>query len=148
MKADPPPRGASFHDTMTEVLARAHVDKSSTIRVMGSGGLAPLLWLCRHGYEQVGFVRPGPCPADSCDLLIILDAAGVDGLARCLEDGPHLRDGGVLVVQMSPANPGGGDPVRRLLAREGYGVEPHIHGQRRDLYLARRHAADRFRKAA
>ena len=51
---------------MTGLFRRAGVDKTSVIRVTGRGGLATVLWLCRRGYEQVGYVRHGPCPTDRC----------------------------------------------------------------------------------
>ena len=126
---------------MAGLLRRAGVDKTSVIRVVGPGGLATLLWLCRHGYEQVGYVRHGPCPSDPCDLLVVLQDGEAGALAETLDQAPHLRDGGMLVLQTPDHDPAEGpDPVDRLLDRCGYRVELCLHGCRRELHLARRQA--------
>lgn len=137
-------------DILADLLKRAGVDKSSTIRVTGPAGLAALLWFCRHGYEQVGYVRGGPCPADGGDLVLAPQTCDVAGLAGILAKGPHPRAGGVLIVQTPiPAGaPDLVDPVHELLARCGYNVERCVRGHHRELHVARRRAFSPERKAA
>jgi hypothetical protein len=134
---------SSVNDILTDLLAGAGVDKSSTIRVTGPAGLAALLWFCRHGYEQVGYVRAGPCPADGGDLVLAPQTCDVAGLAVILSHGPHPRAGGVLIVQTPiPANvdTGARDPVHELLMRNGYRVERCLRGHHRELHVARKAA--------
>lgn len=134
---------------MAELFRRAGVDKTSVIRVTGRGGLATLLWLCRRGYEQVGYVRHGPCPTDRCDLLLVLEGDDAGALAETLEQGPHLRNGGVLVVQTAETGAGeGADAVDQLLGRCGFRVEEPVHGRHRDLHFARRDTALAWKRAA
>lgn len=140
---------ASASDILADLLHRAGVDKSSTIRVTGHAGLAALLWLCRHGYEQVSYVRAGPCPADGSDLLLVPQTCDLRALETLLTHGPHPRDGGVLIVQTpEPAAGAGADPVHELLARSGYHIERCVHGRHRELHVARRRAVSPLRKAA
>jgi len=61
----------STSDTLTDLLAQAGVGKDDTIRVTGPAGLAALLWFCRHGYQQVGYVSRGRGPTDDGDLLLV-----------------------------------------------------------------------------
>ena len=132
---------------MAGLMRRAGVDKKSVIRVIGPNGLATLLWLCRHGYEQVGYVRQGPCPAETCDLLVVLQEGEANALATTLERGPHLRDGGILVLQTPEHGRDAPDLVDGVLDRCGYRVEMRLHGCRRELHLARREGPP-MRKAA
>jgi hypothetical protein len=127
-------------DRLSELLQRAGVDKSSTIRVTGPAGLAALLWFCRHGYQQVGYVRAGPCPADDGDLVLAPQTCDVVALETILKRGPHPRAGGVLIVQtpIPEAAANGRDPVHDLLARSGYRVERCLRGHHRELHVARR----------
>jgi hypothetical protein len=142
------PRAPPLGDTLGEVLAGAGVDKTSTIHVTGPGGLAALLWLCRHGYEQVGLVRHGRSPGEDSDLLwapLTCDLAALDAL---LETGPHPRDGGVLIVQTPEPPAGTTDPVHTLLRRHGYRIERCLHGRHRELHVARRASIGRLQRAA
>jgi len=138
-------------DILADLLRRAGVDKSSTIRVTGPAGLAALLWFCRHGYEQVGYVRGGPCPAEDGDLVLAPQTCDVGALAGILAKGPHPRAGGVLIVQTpipDSATPAGADPVHELLARCGYNVERCVRGHHRELHVARRRLLPLEREAA
>jgi len=138
-------------DILADLLRRAGVDKSSTIRVTGPAGLAALLWFCRHGYEQVGYVRGGPCPGDDGDLVLAPQTCDVGALAGILAKGPHPRAGGVLIIQTpipEDAKPGVIDPVHELLARSGYSVERCVRGHHRELHVARRRSFSPERKAA
>jgi hypothetical protein len=141
---------SSLSDILTDLLRRAGVDKSSTIRVTGPAGLAALLWFCRHGYDQVGYVRAGPSPADDGDLVLAPQTCDVGALAAMLSRGPHPRAGGVLIVQtpIPDVASGGVDPVHDLLFRNGYRVERCLRGHHRELHVARRRNPALERKAA
>ena len=140
---------ASTSDILSDLLKRAGVDKSSTIRVTGQAGLAALLWLCRHGYEQVSYVRGGPCPSEDSDLLLVPQTCDLQTLEGLLNTGPHPRDGGLLIVQTpEPATSEEVDPVHDLLIRSGYRIERRLHGRHRELYVARRAKSFNLRIAA
>jgi hypothetical protein len=135
---------------LISLLERAHVTKSSLIRVTGSSGLSALLWLCRHGYEQVGYLKPGHGPHEQPDALIVAHTCDEAALRDLLATGPHVREGGALVFQ-SPLPrllAFRDDPVHRLLKSHGYVVEECHHGQRRELHVARRQSPVALRKAA
>lgn len=126
-------------DPFADLLRRAGLDRSSVIRVTGHGGLPALIWLCRHGYDQVGYLKPGcGCPHDRADALIVGPPCDEDGLERLLADGPHVQAGGVLIFRSPLPQAAGGDPIHRLLAMHGYAVERCLHGARRELHVARR----------
>jgi len=132
--------GLLSSDPLICLLERAQVRKSSLIRVTGPSGLSALLWLCRHGYEQVGYLKPGAGPHEQPDALIIAHTCDEASLLRLLENGPHVREGGVLVFQ-SPLPRALGfraDPIHQLLRNHGYAVEQCLHGARRELHVARR----------
>jgi hypothetical protein len=136
---------------IADLLKGAGVDKTSIIRITGPAGLAALLWFCRHGYEQVGYVRAGPCPADDGDVVLAPQTCDVGELEALLKRGPHPRAGGVLIVQTpipDDATPGRGDPVHELLNRNGYRVERCLRGHHRELHVARRRGVSLDRKAA
>lgn len=144
------PNGLLSSDPLMSLLARANVTKSSLIRVTGASGLSALLWLCRHGYERVGYLRPGAGPHEAPDALIVAHTCDEATLGDLLASGPHVREGGALVFQ-SPlprvlAFPA--DPIHRLLRSHGYAVEECHHGQRRELHIARRLPHIPMKKAA
>ena len=140
---------SSLNDILTDLLRRAGVDKSSTIRVTGPAGLAALLWFCRHGYDRVGFVRGGAGPADDGDLVLVPQTCDVGALEAILTNGPHPREGGVLIVQPpEPDTAVVANPVHELLARRGFHVERCLRGHHRELHVARRGAMSPGRKAA
>jgi hypothetical protein len=141
--------GLLSSDPLIALLARAHVTKSSLIRVTGASGLSALLWLCRHGYEQVGYLKPGAGPHEQPDALIVAHTCDEATLRRLLETGPHVREGGALVFQspLPRVLAFRADPIHRLLKEHGYVVEQCHHGQRRELHVARR-APHEWLKAA
>jgi hypothetical protein len=141
---------SSVNDILTDLLQHAGVCKSSTIRVTGPAGLAALLWFCRHGYEQVGYVRAGPCPAEDGDLVLAPQTCDLPTLAAILARGPHPRAGGVLIVQtpIPDVAPGAVDPVHDLLEQSGYRVERCVRGHHRELHVARRGVWSSEREAA
>ena len=122
---------------LTQLLEQSQVRRSSLIRVTGGDGLATLLWLCRRGYEQVGYLKAG-CTQEQPDALIVTRACDAGSLDRLLTAGPHVREGGVLIFQSPLPGEAGEDPVHRLLAAHGYAVEQCLHGARRELHVARR----------
>jgi hypothetical protein len=134
--------GRSSGADLVELLEQSLVHKSSLIRVTGPSGLPFLLWLCRHGYEQVGYLRAGQgCPREQPDALIVAHPCDELALDQILSTGPHVREGGVLIFQSPlPAEAGEGadDPVHRRLAQSGYSLERCLHGARRELHVARR----------
>jgi hypothetical protein len=136
-------------DPLLSLLRGARVTKSSLIRVTGSSGLSALLWLCRHGFEQVGYVKAdGGRPHEAADALIVAHTCDYRALEKLLAAGPHVKAGGVLILR-SPligANDGP-DPIHGLLEAHGYVVEQCLHGHHRELHVARRRA-DAWRKAA
>lgn len=139
-RPDPGHGGLLTSAALFAMLERARVARSSLILLTGPSGLSALLWLCRHGYERVGYLRPGAGPHEEPDALIVAHTCDAAAVGRLLAQGPRVREGGVLVFQSSlPQNPDGGvDPIHRLLASGGYVVEACHRGQRRELHVARR----------
>src|SRR5476649_1920029 len=88
--------GLLSSDPLIALLERAHVTRSSLIRVTGPSGLSAMLWLCRHGYEQVGYLKPGAGPHEQPEALIVAHTCDESTLRHLLEAGPHVREGGVL----------------------------------------------------
>lgn len=127
------------------LLEAADIHRSSTIRVTGPSGLSALLWLCRHGYDQVGYLRSDQRgPHDEADAVLVAHTCDEVALIRILAAGPQVREGGALIVQTPQIEP---DRFRRLLERAGYNETQHLRGERRDLHVARRHV-EFLRKAA
>jgi hypothetical protein len=141
--------GLLSSDPLISLLDRAQVTKSSLIRVTGPSGLSALLWLCRHGYEKVGYLRPGAGPHEQPDALIVAHTCDEASLGSLLETGPHVREGGVLVFQspLPRVLAFRADPIHRLLKSHGYTIEQCLHGARRKLHVARR-LVETWRKAA
>ena len=137
-------------DPLMSLLARAGVTKRSLIRVTGSSGLSALLWLCRHGYDQVGYLKPGAGPHEQPDALIMAHTCNEAALRHLLETGPHVRDGGALIFQspLPRVLAFGADPIHRILESHGYAVEECHHGHRRELHIARRLPHFPMKKAA
>ena len=151
LPSDPERPPSSLDNILSDLLRRAGVDKSSTIRVTGPAGLAALLWFCRHGYEHVGYVRTGPSPADDGDLVLAPQTCDAKALQAILEHGPHPRAGGVLIVQTpipEESVAGAVDPAHGLLIANGYRVERCVRGHHRELHVARRSRLPMPRKKA
>ena len=142
--------GLLSSDPLMSLLERAHVTKSSLIRVTGSSGLSALLWLCRHDYQQVGYLRPGAGPHEQPDALIVAHTCDEATLRDLLATGPHVREGGALIFQspLPRVVAFRADPIHRLLKSHGYEVEECHHGQRRELHVARRQSLVPLKKAA
>ena len=124
---------------LPRALQRAGVAKADLIRVAGPSALAAMLWLCRHGYDQVGYLRAGaPVAADEADALLVAQTCSLEALDRLLEGGVRLREGGVLIVQ-TPEHQArrSAGAVRHLLRRRGFVVERCLQGRRREVHVAR-----------
>jgi hypothetical protein len=135
---------ASVHETLEQLLAEAGVRKDDVIRVSGPSGLASLLWLSRRGYQQVGYIRPGASADTDADALLISQPCDMEVLSRVLRHGPHMRRGGVLIVQtLGPAS-----PVHRLLAGYGFRIERCLAGRHRAVHVARLAGAREYLEAA
>ena len=142
-------RGSSLSHTLTDLLSIAGLGKADTIRITGPAGLAALLWFCRHGYEQVGYVGGCRGSSEEGDLLLVPQTCTVDELEQLLRSGPRPKQGGVLIVQTpQPPSESGFDPVHDLLTRAGYDVERCLHGRHRELHVARRRARAELKMAA
>src|SRR5271155_5701298 len=74
------PRGSSLSRTLTDLLQSAGLSKADTIRITGPAGLAALLWFCRHGYEQVGYVSTRRGCSEEGDLLLVPQTCSVGEL--------------------------------------------------------------------
>ncbi len=135
-------------DALSTILSSAGLGKSSIIRVTGRAGLAALLWLCRHGYEQVGYARGGPGTSDDGDLVLAPQTCDLDDLSNLLRFGPRPRVGGVLMVQTPTPTDAALDPARLLLEGCGYRVERCLRGQHRELHVARRRTSAEQQRAA
>jgi hypothetical protein len=142
-------RGSSLSQTLTDLLNSAGLGKADTIRITGSAGLAALLWFCRHGYEQVGYISACGGSSEEGDLLLVPQTCSVGALEQLLRSGPRPKHGGVLIVQTpQPPCESGFDPVHELLTRAGYDVERCVHGRHRELHVARRRTRSEFKMAA
>lgn len=134
---------------LVELLERAGVTKSSLIRVTGPSSLSALLWLCRHGYDQVGYMRPGEGAPheDEPDAILVAHTCGELELKPLLSAARQLQPGGAFIVRLRTGP--GSSPVglEWLLKQYGLSVERRIEGDRRALIVARR-TAIALRKAA
>jgi hypothetical protein len=140
-------RPAGVND-VPEVLRRAGIDQHSVIQITGPDGFPTLLWLCRHGFENVGYVRSGtPCPAETADALIIPHACTADELVALLDRGPRVRHGGTLVFRAIAANDEASRAIEAVLHRFGYHVAVRCPGGRREVSIARRDASAYARAA-
>ena len=124
-----------FGSGLGALLQRAGVLKTSVIQVVGEGGLQALLWLCRHGYEQVGFLH-GVGPAEPAEVVLAPCAGDAASLDDALAQAAHLPAGGLMLVRARPSI--GGEPTAERLRRSGFSIERRLPGRHRDLFLARR----------
>lgn len=143
---DPSTRG----EVLAQVLTRAGATKTSVVRVLGPNALAALIWLCRHGYDNAGYCRPGArAGTENGDVLLIPSTCTTDEIEHLLEGGAPLREGGLLIVQTTAERvPDGSDLVHPVLERLGFRVEGCLHRGARELHLARRSSQPPLRAAA
>jgi hypothetical protein len=128
---------------LVALLARAGVSKTSVIRVTGSGSLAALLWLCRHGYDQVGCLRAGQSSPheDDPDAIFVAHACGDLELRRLLPMAREVRPGGLFIFRLRAAPALGRAGLDPLLASFGLVVEHRIANDHRAVIITRRSAA-------
>ena len=139
MYTDRPRRRFATDQVLGTILRQAGIDKQGAILITGPAGLATLLWFCRHNYQRVGYARTGRAPAEDSDLLLVPQTCGAHDLERILEEGPHVRQGGVLIVQTPELDASAAvDPIHRLPRRFGFRIERCLHGRHREMHVARR----------
>lgn len=122
---------------LSQLLTEAGLDAASAIRVTGPGALPALIWLCRRGYENVGCLQAGArAPAEETDALLAAHTASGDWLGALLDNGPHVRRGGVVIVQTAPSV--GGGAAARIFHGHGFDLVRRLPGAHRDVLVARR----------
>jgi hypothetical protein len=136
-------------DLLAALLHDAGVGARSAIRVAGKSGLSSLIWLCRHGFDDVAYVRASiHGPSDPGDALLVLHIPSPAELEALLAEA-QVREGGVAIVQTPHLGaPGGPDPVQAVLARAGYRVERRLDRRSGDVYVARRTGGSSLKRAA
>jgi hypothetical protein len=126
-------------DPLSNLLEEAGVHKDSIIRVTGPHGLAALLWLCRHGYQQAGYLRAdGFATMAEAQVLIVSGPLDPPALEALLDHGPRLCDGGLLIVQTPDAPLGDPEAPHRIFRRHDMVMVRRVHRHGRQLCLARR----------
>ena len=143
----PGPRSGAV---LMDLLRQAGIGPRSLVRIAGRDGLAPLIWLCRYGFQDVAYVRLGaPAPRDPADVVLALASMTLDEVARLLAEPHLLRDGGVLVLKTPiPDAQDGRDPVHEVLEHAGFHVERCLHRHTQELHLARFEPATGLPRAA
>ena len=135
--------------SLAQLLAEAGVRPASNIRVTGPGSLSALLWLCRRGYERVGCLQAGRrSPADDAEVLLVAQTATGAWLADLLARGPHVCEGGMMIVQTAHAPAANDGVVEAVFRAHGFNVVRRLSGAHRTVLVARRPAADKLRQAA
>jgi len=122
-------------------LASLGVSRASSIHLVGRGALACLLWLCRHGFDEVAILNGAPAPAERADLLLCLAASGASTFDRLAAELPRVRPGGAVILRTDPRSCADRDRAGRLLGRSGFRIERRLRSGRSDVYIARRAAA-------
>jgi hypothetical protein len=131
---------AGSGDVLMDVLRGAGIGPNSVVRVAGRDGLAPLIWLCRKGFQDVGYVRLGAGGArEAADLLLVLHDPPQSELSAILTRHGWLKEGGVLVLQTRDQRASdGSDPVHPLLEAAGFQIERCLLRHFKELHVARR----------
>ena len=133
------PRGLASIDPLSRLLEEAGVHRDSVIRVTGAHGLAALIWLCRHGFDQVGYLRPEGLPAMAeAQVLLVAGPCEPQVLDSLLDHGPRLCDGGLMIVQTPRPTLGDANAAHRVFRRHGMVVVRRLPRHDRELWLARR----------
>ena len=134
--------------SLSQLLAEVGVRPGSNIRVTGPGSLPALLWLCRRGYDRVGCLQAGRrSPADDAEALLVAHTASGGWLADLLDRGPHVCEGGVMIVQTAHAPAANDSVVEAVFRAHGFIVLRRLSGAHRNVLVARRAVSD-LRKAA
>lgn len=134
--------------SLSQLLTEAGVQSGSNIRVTGPGSLPALLWLCRRGYQRVGCLQAGRrSPADDAEALLVAHTATGGWLVDLLDHGPHVREGGVMIVQTAHAPAANDGVVEAVFRAHGFNVVRRLCGVHRNVLVARRTAVE-LREAA
>lgn len=121
---------------LSQLLEAAGLGPDSAIRVTGSGALSALLWLHRRGYVDVGCLHAGRrAHGEEAHALLAAHTATADWLNDLLDRGPHVRPGGVIIVQTQPAD---GAILAHAFHLHGFEVVRRLPGAHRDVLVARR----------
>jgi len=140
MTTEPPGEPPSAAEGVCAFLAGLGIRRTSAIHLVGRGALAPLLWLCRHGFDEVAVLNGGPAPSEPADLLVSLDTSGAAAFQRLATDLPHVRPGGVVIVRTDHRRRADRARTNSLLGRHGFRIERRVRHGRREVYVARREA--------
>ena len=140
MAKEPPDGPPSAAEGVCAFLASLGIRKTSAIHLVGKGALAPLLWLCRHGFDEVVMLSGGPCPSEPADLLVSLDTTGAAAFERLETDLPHVRPGGIVIVRTEHRRRADRSRANSLLGRHGFRIERRLKHGRREVCVARREA--------
>jgi hypothetical protein len=91
--------------------------------VTGPSALAVLLWLCRHGYDQVGCIRSAEaCPRDEVDALIIADTCNDNDLKLLMPVAGQARFGGAVICRLPSEGEAGREAVEKAGRRKSRSV--------------------------
>ena len=133
---------------LSNVFEAAAIDRHSLIQLTGPDALASLLWLCRQGFENVGYVKCGqPHPAEPVDALVIPHRCTADELLTLLDGAPSVRPGGSLIFR-SASGAAEESAIENVLQRFGYRLHRRFGDARRVLNVARRRTPLALAKAA
>ena len=126
---------------LSQLFTDSGVSAASAIRVTGPGALPALLWLSRRGFQNVGCLQCGRrAPVDEADALLAAHTASGEWLSELLDHGPHVREGGVVIVQTRPSV--GGGAAARIFHGHGFDLVRRLPGTHRDVLVARRARAE------
>lgn len=129
--------------SLSQLLSESGVQPGSVIRVTGPGSLPALLWLCRRGYEKVGCLQAGQrAPADDAQALLVAHTATANWLSDLLDRGPHVREGGVMIVQTAHAPAANDGVVEAVFRGHGFNVVRRLSGAHREVLVARRRPSE------
>jgi hypothetical protein len=142
MTKEPPDGPSTAAEGVCAFLASLGIRKTSVIHLVGKGALAPVLWLCRHGFDEVVMLSGGPCPSEPADLLVSLETSGPAAFDRLASDLPHVRPGGVVIVRTDHRRRADRSRANSLLGRHGFRIERRLRHGRRDVCVARREASN------
>ncbi len=131
---------AGSGDVLMDVLRGVGIGPNSVVRVAGRDGLAPLIWLCRKGFQDEGYTCLGAgCAREAGDLLLVLHDPPRSELPAILTRRGWLKECGVLVPQTRDQRAlDGSDPVHPLLEAAGFQIERCLLRHLKELHVARR----------
>jgi hypothetical protein len=143
--AQPRPSAPRSGALLLALLNQAGAGPGSRVRVIGRDGLAPLIWLCRQGFDDVGYIcLAAGGPYEAADVLLALGGLTAHELAALPGQLRLLRDGGSLIVKTTPSGApadalidGAGLLVVRRVARHGHELRLAVKAPARAQTLSR-----------